>query len=56
MEAAMSDDADGEEDDTEVTIYVPIGERCYSGCRRRAVVNDGGMYCAKCWMGRHRHK
>jgi len=49
------DDSDmDEDDDTEVTVSIPIGERCFTGCRSRAVVNDDGMFCARCWLRKHR--
>lgn len=48
------DDQDGEDDDTEIAVAVPFGERCFTGCRNRAVVVDGGNYCARCWLRQHR--
>ena len=57
LESAMRkfDDSDmDEDDDTEVTVSIPIGERCFTGCRSRAVVNDDGMFCARCWLRKHR--
>ncbi|HEV8573114.1 MAG TPA: hypothetical protein VGR43_00250, partial [Dehalococcoidia bacterium] len=36
---------------TEPEEYVPIGERCYRGCRRRAVVREElSLYCARCYL------
>lgn len=35
-----------------VMDYVPLKERCYRGCGRRAVIHDGDLayYCARCFL------
>lgn len=38
--------------DEQIDEYVPIGERCHRGCRRRASIAEGdSRYCARCFLG-----
>jgi len=39
--------------DETIAEVIPIGERCFAGCKRRAVIVLGlARYCARCVMSR----